>query len=279
MYSGIRGKPFNDLIENLVPPSWHSVVCIPDNFALFSQAFTSSSYNPACNYEMYEQIGDVFLTCFLVSYIYNTEEKLNKSDGSAVRVVSRLRIKYESKQELCKMSRLCGFWPFISATFEERQKGEASLLEDVFEAFLGVLVTIVDRKLGVGEGYKCVYELLCNLYAPHMNITTEYNELCDAKTRLKELYDQVGLGKALTYTRVVENYHEPGTSTSSGVRCVLSILSKQGEVHYLSESTRCNAHDAAHAAAQAALDIYDSGKRLPCLTVSFRKRGGFNNSI
>jgi len=111
---------------------------------------------------------------------------LNCSDG--VKVVARLRINYGSKQCFSEIARKLGFWSFISATNDLRQRKMKPLLEDVFEAFLGATEQILDKKRRVGVGYAIVYDILSSIF-DEMNISLKYEDLYDAKTRLKELFD------------------------------------------------------------------------------------------
>jgi hypothetical protein len=63
-----------------------------------------------------------------------------------------------------------------------------SLLEDVFEAFLGATESIIDSCVEVGSGYKVIYSILENIF-DDMDISLKYEDLYDAKTRIKETFD------------------------------------------------------------------------------------------
>ena len=81
-----------------------------------------------------------------------------------------------------------GFWDFITATEEERMKIRKDLLEDVFEAFIGATAYILDNNIRQGVGYAIVYDILASIF-DGMEISLKYEDLYDAKTRLKELID------------------------------------------------------------------------------------------
>jgi dsRNA-specific ribonuclease len=153
---------------------------------MFGCAFTSELVDPDNNYQVFEQIGDLSGNKFIVSYMYNRFPQLNCSEG--VKVIARLRINYGAKESFCEIAKNLGFWPFISATNNLRQRKMKSLLEDVFEAFLGVTEKILDTKKRVGVGYGIVYDILTTIFN-EIDISLRYEDLYDAKTRLKELFD------------------------------------------------------------------------------------------
>lgn len=118
--------------------------------------------------------------------MYRKFPQLNCPEG--VKIVARLRINYGAKQCFSEIARQLGFWKFISATNEIRQHKMKSLLEDVFEAFLGATEMIMDNRKRIGVGYAIVYEILASIF-DEMDISLKYKDLYDAKTRLKELID------------------------------------------------------------------------------------------
>jgi len=64
----------------------------------------------------------------------------------------------------------------------------ASMLEDAFEAFVGCLVKVIDRKYPVGIGYTIVNQFLLS-YLNALDISLDPKKLFDPVTRLKELYE------------------------------------------------------------------------------------------
>ena len=118
--------------------------------------------------------------------MYERFPQLDCAEG--VKVVARLRINYGAKESFCEIARKLGFWEFISATNDLRQRKMKPLLEDVFEAFLGATERILDRRKRVGVGYAIVHDILTSIFN-EMHISLRYEDLYDAKTRLKELFD------------------------------------------------------------------------------------------
>ena len=153
---------------------------------LYNTAFTAGSANSEDNYEVFEQLGDLSANKFINWYMYRRFEKLHCPQG--VKVVARLRINYGSKQSFWKIAQSLGFWPFITASEEERGKSMKPLLEDTMESFIGATEYFLDSKIRMGVGYAIVYDILASIF-DEMEISLQYTDLYDAKTRLKELFD------------------------------------------------------------------------------------------
>ncbi len=140
-------------------------------------------------YQTYEQIGDSIIKVFMVSYFYRRFPKLWKN-SCGVKIVARLIIKYGSKEVLSSLSTYYGFEPYIKTNSESFSKQRRlSLLEDVFEAFIGATSIIIDASFGAwGMGNIVAYNLLETIFN-RLDIPLDYENLFDAKTRLKELVD------------------------------------------------------------------------------------------
>lgn len=197
MHLGSRKNDFLDLIISLLKRS-----NVKDEFIelcllkkeKFGRAFTSSSADAILNYEYYEQIGDGTINKFIVAYMYNRFPQLKTTEG--VEVVARLKIKYSSKGQLFQIAERLGFWQFISASDEIRTKRKKSLLEDVFEAFFGCTEEIVNETIHEikgfyfpGVGYDICWSILSSIF-DELQINIDYDFLVDAKTKLKELFDE-----------------------------------------------------------------------------------------
>jgi dsRNA-specific ribonuclease len=135
---------------------------------------------------VYEQLGDLTGNKFIVWYIYDRFPQLKCTEG--VKVAARLRINLGSKNSFAQIAENFGFWDFITATNETRQRKKKPLLEDTFEAFIGATETIIDQNFKTGVGYACVYKILSAIF-DEIDISLKYEDLYDAKTRLKELFD------------------------------------------------------------------------------------------
>lgn len=157
---------------------------------VFQAAFTSRGYNEYKNYEFFEQIGDLSINKFVVTYASKRFPQLRSSNG--VGVIAKLRILYASKDTLSALSEKLGIDKFIKCTQEEKidKNKYQSILEDVFEAFFGALEFVLDKKFGVvGVAYIFVYRILERIF-DELDIKIDYESLVDAKTRLNELKDE-----------------------------------------------------------------------------------------
>ena len=198
IYHGSRGTDFQYLIRKIlknakIKDHYIDILLDEEGFKNYDIAFTSKSANEIKNYEVYEQLGDLSANKFIVSYMYKKFPKLRCSE--CVKIVARLRILYGSKQTFCVIAENLGFWPFISANEEQRNTEKKKLLEDTFEAFIGVTELMIDEKIRQNVGYAIVYEILDSVFKT-INISLKYEDLYDAKTRLKELFDLYNKGEA-----------------------------------------------------------------------------------
>jgi dsRNA-specific ribonuclease len=200
--SGVRGAARNDLAAFVVkilhfsslPEKWVKRCVEPDAMIMFSNAVTSKSVDPRCNYEFFEQLGDASINKFIVQYMYKRYPHLKVSWG--VNVVARLKIKYGSKGQLYQIAEELSFWRQIRASDDERNKRKKSLLEDVFEAFIGCVEFVLDKCVRADTKQKCfgfgffyVFEILASIF-DKIDIPFAYEKLVDSKTRLKELFDE-----------------------------------------------------------------------------------------
>lgn len=192
IYLGSRGDDFKELIIGILKKygklksKYVNMLTDDEAMKVYSSAFTSELVDPENNYQVLEQLGDLAGNKIIVNYMYEKFPQLDCAEG--VKVVARLRINYGAKQSFSEISRKLGFWNFISATNDLRQRKMKPLLEDVFEAFLGATERILDRRKRVGVGYAIVYDILASIF-DEMDISLNYEDLYDSKTRLKELFD------------------------------------------------------------------------------------------
>lgn len=191
VYFAERGEAFTTFIRKLLAGSklkskYIKLLTDKEGMKLYASAFTSELVDEDNNYQVFEQLGDLLGNKFIVCYMYKRFPQLHCTDG--VKVVARLRINYGAKESFSKIANELGFWPWISATNDLRQRKMKSLLEDVFEAFLGVTEFILDNKIRNGIGYAIAYDLLKHIF-DKMPISLRYEDLYDPKTRLKELFD------------------------------------------------------------------------------------------
>lgn len=267
IYLGDRGENFKSVILTLlkkgkISQKYIDILTSDASMKIYDSAFTSELVDEVNNYQVYEQLGDLSGNKFIVYYIYDRFPHLKCAEG--VKVVARLRINYGSKNSFCSIAEKYGFWEYISATNETRQRRKKPLLEDVFEAFLGATELILDSHTSVGVGYACVHRILQAIF-DDIDISLKYEDLYDGKTRLKELFDMSGdkLG-TLFYDDVKED-----SLTKSKV-----YRNKDGTKIFLGEGVASLKPDAQQIASVVALNTLKSQghfKKPPSIYSKFSK--------
>ena len=191
VYRGSRGDDFKKIIRDVLVKSnlkshYIDLLMSEDSLKVYNDVFTSNTADMENNYEMYEQMGDVLAGSFIIWYMYRRFPHLQCSE--AVKIVARLKINYGARQSFFGIGEKLGFWPFITATEEERNREKKDLLEDTLEAFIGATAFILDNNLQHGVGYAVVYNILSSIF-DEMDISLKYEDLYDPITRLKETFD------------------------------------------------------------------------------------------
>lgn len=226
---GIRGKPFKDFIERLLSlsalGSKYSFILTEENMERYAHAFTHRVIHADNNYEFYEFIGDATLNKAIVWYLSNRFPNLNCVRG--IRVLTRLKINLISRRNFASIAERYGFGEYISGPHMDHEGPSSKnekILEDVFEAFFGATEMIINQAVHNGIGYLVCYELIESMMNTE-HISLKYEDLFDAKTRLKELFDFFGTSKLgmLEYTSEKQNnaYH------------VKALLRRKGESKYV----------------------------------------------
>lgn len=272
VYLGDRGMDFKKLIIGLLKrgkiKKEHILTLLKaENMAVYNAVFTSDSVDENDNYQVYEQLGDLTGNKFIVWYIYERFPQLKCLDG--VKVAARLKINYGAKNSFCKIAESLGFWPFISATNDLRQRTKKSLLEDVFEAFLGATEYMLDQ-ISFGLGYICVYRILKSIF-DEMPISLKYEDLYDAKTRLKELFDLKNLGELV---------YEDSKKELITYSTAYSVVNNQREI--LGEGSAALKIDAQQVAAKNALSYLSKKgitKKVPEIYERFNKEPSTEEDI
>jgi dsRNA-specific ribonuclease len=191
IYLGSRGDDFIEFIRSLLERGklnneYIKQMTTENNMKVYADAFTAISADPVRNWEVLEQLGDLSINKFIVSYMYHRFPQIRCTEG--VKVAARLRINYGSKDSFFNIANKLGFWKYISADVNDRSRKMKPLIEDAFEAFIGATEQILDNKHLIGVGYSVVYDILANIF-DKIDISLKYEDLYDAKTRLKELFD------------------------------------------------------------------------------------------
>jgi dsRNA-specific ribonuclease len=253
IYFGDRNEAFKTLIKSVlkkskVKKSIQELLLTDESLTLYNSAFTSETADILNNYQVFEQLGDVSCNKALVSYFYTIFPFLNCADG--VKVVARLRINYASKDCFSEIAEELGFWNFISASYSTRENNKKSLLEDVFEAFIGVTELLIDQYYShkglIGIGYACIYKIIVYIFEKK-EISLAYSSLYDAKTRLKEIFDMYNsvLGTCI--------YEEEKNIQESESFTLVRIYNKKNEKRLLAESKGENKSDAEQKASELAI--------------------------
>jgi len=248
---------FQQFIRNLILPcrlDSEQLDLITDvlSMRLYQKAFTHVSVNAKHNYEVYEQLGDITVNKFLVWYFHNRfSHNLNSTFG--VKIIARLRIKYGSKQFLSELSEKLGFGEYIQVAEVMTHGKRMSLLEDVFEAFVGVTEYIIDQRIHPGLGYISCYRILESWFNP-IPIDLSYEQLFDAKTRLKELFD---LYRDTLGTLIYECEKTIGSEPDGVNQTVIKVFRKVGtdRKYICSASSPVNKALAEQLASEQALQI------------------------
>lgn len=217
VYYGPRDDSFKDFLIKIfkftgVNEAYLNKYVNDQTLPLFNVAFTSSSADEQHNYEPFEQMGDSTIGKFIVWSSYEKFPQL-RGKSEAVEIVARMKINLGSKDNLSQIAKDLGMWPFISASEELRDRSQKKLLEDVFEALIGVIEFIIhdysdSNRSQPGLAYQLTYALLSTLFEPY-TLKIDYNILVDSKNRLKGVFDQYKdqLGSEAVYKteRVLKN--------------------------------------------------------------------------
>lgn len=214
---------------------------------IFQQSFTSSTFDEKCNYEFYEQMGDVSANKFLVYYFYKRFPCLMCALG--VKVVARLKINYGSKKVFSRLAEQQGFWPYIRASDEWKDKRRTDLLEDTFEAFVGATEFILNDRVEDGVGGVAISMYLKSVFDTE-HISLKYEDLYDSKTRLKELMDKISMdvGK-LKYNEIKDVDANNRYFTTSRI----SLIPRHGRCKEIAAGTGRTKSEAQRAAAKEAI--------------------------
>lgn len=191
IYYGSRGDDFKCLIQGLLEMGklkkhYIDVLLNDENMNMYSKAFTHRSANPDENYEYLEFLGDATLKKSIPWYLNERFPFLRCAKG--VKIITRAKINLEQKDSFFNIATDLGFWPFVSASEDIRHREMKKTLEDVFEAFFGTTEMLIDNLTRQGVGYQICFNIVKSILDPK-DISLKFEDLFDAKTRLKETFD------------------------------------------------------------------------------------------
>lgn len=189
---GERGPTFFNFLRELLQRTSLSTKIIDellkeeDVIQMYYDCFSHKSFHVDHNYEYYEMIGDVSCNKIIVWYLKDRFPFLCNSEG--VKVLARLRINLVSKLTFSTWAKNLDFLRFISMDTDTKVKMESSILEDVFEAFVGVTELMIDKYIRSYSGIYFVHHFIKSILDEE-TISLSYKLLYDPVTRLKETMD------------------------------------------------------------------------------------------
>ncbi len=173
------GQEYRDILTN------------DDNIKTFEYAFTDPSFDPVNNLQVLEFIGDGIIKGVNSQYIPRRFPDLIKTEAEKGKtgegVLSKIRRQLEQKKSLSDFALKLGFWDYVKASEEVLTKDRKKTLEDVFEAFVGALVEVVDKNVKKGMGYMFAQNFV-ESQLDTLEISVSVEALDDPVTRLNELY-------------------------------------------------------------------------------------------
>jgi dsRNA-specific ribonuclease len=190
-YYAPRGDKFKNmirkvLVEKSALKEKYVDVLLSRGMPLYDKAFTHKSIDPNYNYEYLEILGDVTANKCIIWYLHRRLPRLSEDRAGANAVITFLKNSFVSKKSFNEIGESLGFWDFISASKDVRDREKKSLLEDCFEAFIGATEMVIDDNIRRGVGYDVCYSIIKNVF-DDKKIPTEYSGLKGSVTMLKEL--------------------------------------------------------------------------------------------
>lgn len=175
--------------------------------------FIDPSYNSISNNRMYKMLGITTIDLSVIEYIGKKFSHIRSEDW-----LTRIKHSVVSKQIFLKLAiklkfgKYIKYGKFVKEHIEKHgttlidNKIYIQLLKGTFKALLGSIVHIIDKKREIGVGYTVASRII-SYFLEGENISSEYKDIYDAKTRLKELYDTLGWNFKRDF---VENRTESG---------------------------------------------------------------------
>jgi len=132
-------KKYNILDDRLVDK---------ESMKLWKKAFTHETYDPNNNYEELETLGDSIIKPIFIDYVMRSYDNLTSSQ------ITNMVIYYLSGDFMVNLANKLGLSKYILCKIDISN----SIIEDVFESFIGCLYKLGNEKLKDGIGY-----LLCTI--------------------------------------------------------------------------------------------------------------------
>lgn len=168
-----------------------------ESMLLVRQAFIHSSFSEDTNYELLEFEGDGVIGSQAVQYI-----RRKFPDMVSVRWNTRMKHHIISSKVLAKLAIDNGFEEYLVIgqnlqayieSFEDKWDCSEyqSAYEDTVEALCGAITDILNRYVAQGVADAACYNLIAS-FLDEYEIPLKYEDLFDAKSRLKEIFDNQG---------------------------------------------------------------------------------------
>jgi len=168
-----------------------------ESMKIFEKAFTHPSYSKS-NYEILEFIGDGIINGLMAKYVV---KKFPEVQNEGLYTV--IRQKMQSGAELKRMLLDRGLDAYLRydisdvklSTLIQKREGKQyeKIISSVFEALIGAVEEVVNRKMLVGVGYAVTYNLCFAIFDDYIKrhpINPTYKDLSDYKTKLNILYSR-----------------------------------------------------------------------------------------
>ena len=190
---GDRTNNFREFIRSLLKrgklkQEYIDRITDEEGMKMYSEIFTDETADPVKNYEFWEILGDKIANSCILKYFSRKYPMLRRKEG--VTILSRLVINYGSKETFAEVGMGLDFVKYISADEERHKNKRKQLVEDCFEAFFGYTSEAIDERVYQGAGYPICYNIIKNILDDLGEISLNYYDLVDPKTRLKETYDK-----------------------------------------------------------------------------------------
>lgn len=190
---------FRDFIRNLlmrakINVEYQDLFTDTEGMHIFKQAFISSQIDPEYNYEHLEFFGDGMLKAIMSDYIYHRFGDVHVESGpnrmgktTNEGLFTKIRKNLEQSKMLGETAYKMGFAEFVIAPPEALELNRQSTLEDIFEAFIGAMCEVINKKARRGLGYTFAYNFIESIFN-EVKIDLSVEALNDPVSLLTKMY-------------------------------------------------------------------------------------------
>jgi dsRNA-specific ribonuclease len=170
-------------------------LCSPENLLDFHQSFIHESYHHSYNYDLTKVLGVIALDLIVIEYSSRLFPQIDEE-----RWLTRLKHTLVSnKKKIYEIAVELGFEKFVqygepvTSSLEkipDRSQNTVyiKMVINVYKSFVGALMKIISQTRTRGVGYVVAYNFVTSSLK-EMKMSTQYEEVFDDKSQLKELYD------------------------------------------------------------------------------------------